>query len=70
MLQEIEKKAGLSNIARLFEAIPYAKQVHATHHTRNLEALNDAPENLKTCIQGETYAVGEMYPVFNPAATF
>jgi rubrerythrin len=68
MLQEIAEKAALPNIARLFKAISYAEQVHATNHARNLGILKDTADNLETCIQGETYAVEEMYPVFNATA--
>lgn len=32
MFQEIAEKARLPNIARLFKAISYAEQVHATNH--------------------------------------
>jgi rubrerythrin len=68
MFHEIAEKAGLPNIARLFKAISYAEQVHATNHARNLGILKDTSDNLETCIQGETYEVEEMYPVFNATA--
>jgi rubrerythrin len=68
MFQEIAEKAGFPNIARLLKAISYAEQVHATNHARNLGTLKDTPDNLETCIQGETYEVEEMYPVFNATA--
>lgn len=68
MFQEIAEKAGFPSIARLFKAISYAEQVHATNHARNLGILKDTPDNLETCIQGETYEVEEMYPVFNATA--
>jgi rubrerythrin len=68
MFHEIAEKAGLPNIARLFKAISYAEQVHATNHAHNLGILKDTSDNLETCIQGETYEVEEMYPVFNATA--
>jgi len=68
IFREIAEKEGLPNIARLFEAIAYAEQVHATNHGRNLGVLKETEGNLETCIQGETYEVEEMYPVFNATA--
>ncbi len=68
MFQQIAEKAGIPNIARLFEAVAYAEQVHATNHARNLGILRDISGNLETCIEGETYEVEEMYPVFNATA--
>jgi rubrerythrin len=68
IFSEIAGKEGMPNVARLFEAIAYAEQVHATNHGRNLGLLKKTEGNLETCIQGETYEVEEMYPVFNATA--
>jgi rubrerythrin len=61
---------GQPNLARLFRAIAYAEQVHATNHFRELGNIKDAPGNLQTCIDGETFEVDEMYPVYQNAADF
>uniref|UniRef100_A0A7V1EIH7 Rubrerythrin family protein n=1 Tax=candidate division WOR-3 bacterium TaxID=2052148 RepID=A0A7V1EIH7_UNCW3 len=70
IFSEIAEKEGKPNIARLFKAIAYAEQVHATNHARNLGIVKKTPENLQTGIDGETYEVEEMYPVFNNTAKF
>lgn len=70
IFSEIAEKEGLPNIARLFKAIAYAEQVHATNHARNLGITKKTPDNLQTGIDGETYEVEEMYPVFNNTAKF
>jgi rubrerythrin len=70
IFSEIAEKEGKPNIARLFKAIAYAEQVHATNHSRNLGIVKKTPENLQTGIDGETYEVEEMYPVFNNTAKF
>ncbi|MCX7994812.1 MAG: rubrerythrin family protein [candidate division WOR-3 bacterium] len=70
IFSEIAEKEGMPNIARLFKAIAYAEQVHATNHARNLGLIKKTPDNLQTGIDGETYEVEEMYPVFNNTAKF
>lgn len=67
--QEAEKK-GMPNLARLFRAIAYAEQVHATNHFRELGKVGDATANLQSCIEGENFEVTEMYPVYLNAAEF
>jgi len=67
---DVAEKAGYKNIARLFRAISYAEQVHATNHYRNLGMIKDTEDNLQVAIDGETYEVEEMYPVFNEVAKF
>jgi len=64
IFSEIAEKEGYKNIARLFRAIAYAEQVHATNHARELGIIQKTPDNLETGIQGETYEVEEMYPAF------
>jgi rubrerythrin len=59
---------GRPNLARLFRAISYAEQVHATNHFKSLGDLRDSSNNLKMAIDGETYEVEEMYPAFNEVA--
>lgn len=58
------EKEGHPNVARLFRAIAYAEQVHATNHFKALGELATTQENLGQAIAGETYEVEEMYPAF------
>jgi rubrerythrin len=72
------EKDGLPNVARLFRAIAYAEQVHATNHFVRLRqeagghlvasmaefGLGGTPENLVGAIGGETFEVEEMYPAY------
>jgi rubrerythrin len=67
--QEAEKKS-LPQLSRLFRAIAYAEQVHATNHFRELDHIGDAAANLQSCIDGEHFEVTEMYPVYHLAAGF
>jgi len=67
---EKAEKDGQPNLARLFRAIAYAEQVHATNHFRELGNIRDAAGNLQACIDGEHFEVTEMYPVYQSAAEF
>jgi rubrerythrin len=64
------EEEGFSNVARLFRAIAYAEQVHATNHYRELGMINSSPQNLQVAIDGETFEVEEMYPAYNKVAEF
>lgn len=69
-------KEGFENVARLFRAIAYAEQVHATNHLErspkvDTTALGGAPfgvgttsENLQFGIDGENFEISEMYPAY------
>ena len=57
-------KAGRPNIARLFQAIAYAEQVHATNHLRELGGIGDTVANLQAAIDGENFEVDEMYAAY------
>lgn len=59
---------GLTELARMFRAIAYAERVHAGNHLEVLGKLKGASDNIQSCIEGETYEIEEMYPVFNAAA--
>lgn len=75
---EVADKEGFKNVARLFEAIAYAEQVHARNHLKVLKnefkdykACGGAPiglgktsENLDLAINGEEFEVNEMYPAY------
>ncbi len=69
---------GFPNVARLFEAIAFAEQVHAGNHFRELAdengdslvasmvgfGLGKTVENLGGAIDGELFEVTEMYPAY------
>ncbi len=65
---EVAEREGKPNIARLFRAIAYAEQVHATNHLRELAGIKGTPENLEEAIAGETFEVEEMYPAYDAVA--
>ena len=62
------EEEGFPNVSRLFKAISYAEQVHATNHFDVLGMIRGSTDNLQTAIDGETYEVNEMYPAFNTVA--
>ncbi|HSJ55168.1 MAG TPA: rubrerythrin family protein [Anaerolineae bacterium] len=57
-------KEGKPNIARLFEAIAHAEQVHALNHLRELNVVCSTADNLQAAIDGENFEVDEMYAAF------
>jgi rubrerythrin len=73
---------GFPTVARLFRAIAYAEQVHATNHFRHMRdergaaltvahagfGLGPTAQNLEIAIGGEEFEVNEMYPVYKQAA--
>ena len=59
---------GYPNVARLFKAISFAEQVHATNHFRTLGDLGSSSDNLDSAISGETFEVEEMYPAYDAVA--
>jgi rubrerythrin len=78
------EKEGFPNVARLFWAIAFAEQVHATNHFQQLReakgaaltvagagfGLGPSADNLDVAIEGEEFEVAEMYPVYKAAADF
>lgn len=62
------EKEGKANTARLFRAIAYAEQVHATNHFRELGGISDSAANLQEAINGETFEIEEMYPAYDAVA--
>ena len=68
IFSEIAENKGFPNIARLFRAIAYAEQVHATNHAKNLGMIKTTRENLQAGIDGETFEVEEMYPAYDSIA--
>jgi len=75
---------GFPNVARLFRAIAFAEQVHATNHFAALAnevgpaaqdsggvfGLGPTGQNLAGALAGETFEINEMYPVYLNAAEF
>ncbi len=68
IFSEMAEKEGYHNIARLFKAIAFAEQVHATNHARNLAMIKETESNLQAAIEGETFEVEEMYPAYDAIA--
>jgi len=68
IFSEKAEKENKDNLARLFKALAFAEQVHATNHYRALGEINDSSKNLQVGIDGETYEVEEMYPAYNTIA--
>ncbi|MBF0478432.1 MAG: rubrerythrin family protein [Candidatus Omnitrophica bacterium] len=64
------EKDGKVNIAKMFRAIAYAEQVHATNHLKVLMGVGTTPENLQKAIDGENFEVAEMYAVYDVDAKF
>jgi rubrerythrin len=76
------EKEGFRQVARLFRAIAFAGKVHATNHFKRMDrklsnALGEAPfgsgttsQNLQYGIDGETFEIEEMYPVYREVAKF
>ena len=78
------EKQAMPNIARLFRAVAYAEQAHATNHFRELGGhpggatvpagavfgLGTVVENLQGAIDGEVHEIEQMYPVYLNAAKF
>jgi rubrerythrin len=58
------EKESKPNLARLFQAIAYAEQVHATNHLRELGGIGNTVGNLEAAISGENFEVDEMYAAY------
>jgi rubrerythrin len=81
---DMAAKEGFPNVARLFKAISFAEQVHATNHFREIDGdtmgasvtaggifgTNKTADNLRGAIMGEVHEVEQMYPVYLNAAEF
>jgi len=81
---DLAEKEGFPKVARLFRAISYAEQVHATNHFRaiggdtadatvtagGIFGPNRTADNLKGAIMGEQHEVEQMYPVYLNAAEY
>lgn len=72
------QEEGYPNVARLFLAIAFAEEVHASNHFHELAAesgdflvasmagfgLASTEENLQGAIDGENFEVNQMYPAY------
>ncbi|HVP15848.1 MAG TPA: rubrerythrin family protein [candidate division Zixibacteria bacterium] len=80
---ERAEKSGWPNVARLFGAISIAERIHAGNHFRNILTKGGAQtvsaavfgarntsEDLQAGIDGETFEINEMYPVYKAVAQF
>ena len=65
---EVAEREGFPNVAKLFRAIAYAEQVHATNHARTLGLVNKTMENLQAAMDGENFEVDEMYAAYDVVA--
>jgi rubrerythrin len=75
-------KDGFPNVGRLFRAIAWAEQIHATSHFVTLRnqvggaepragagfGLGPTAQNLGIAIEGEDFEVAEMYPAYKAVA--
>ncbi len=62
------EQEGHKDVARLFRAIAYAEQVHATNHLKELGAVKSTEENLQAAREGENFEIEEMYPAYKAVA--
>ncbi|MFO8133297.1 MAG: rubrerythrin family protein [Thermoplasmatota archaeon] len=68
LFADIAAKQGMPNIARMFRSIAYAELVHARNHYKALGEMGDTEDNLATAVDGETFEIEEMYPVYKQTA--
>lgn len=77
------REEGYPNVVRLFTAVAFAEQVHASNHYRNIMSKGGSAtistavfgsrttsENLQAGIDGETFEINEMYPAYKKVAEF
>lgn len=60
---------GFGNVAKLFRAISYAEQIHASNHLKVFAGVQGTAENLQAAIDGENFEVEEMYPAYDAIVT-
>ncbi len=72
---------GFPNVARLFTAVAFAEEVHASNHYKNIMSKGGSAtvsaavfgsrstlEDLQAGIDGETFEINEMYPAYKTVA--
>lgn len=81
---DVAEKEGFCNVGKLFRAVSFAEQVHATSHFVVLKDVTGAflvdsvagfgigrtLDNLSAAVDGENFEINEMYPVYLNAAEF
>jgi rubrerythrin len=60
----LAEREGFPNVARLFRAVSFAEEKHASAHLRALSGTGATAANLEAAIGGETFEVNEMYPAY------
>ena len=65
---EQARKDGFPNVGKLFLAVSFAEQVHASNHLKVLGELKSTKENLEAAVGGENFEVEEMYPAYDAVA--
>jgi rubrerythrin len=65
---DVARREGKLGVARLFDAVSYAEQVHATGHLRTLGGIGKTEANLAAAFEGETFEIDEMYPAYDAVA--
>ena len=75
---DVAEEEGFPNVARLFRAISFAEEVHASNHFKELGhvageflvasvagfGLGETAENLQGAIDGENFEIEQMYPAY------
>lgn len=61
-------KKGLKKLANLFKAISHAEFVHAKAHFIAMKKLGDSAANIQAALDGESFEIDEMYPVYHATA--
>lgn len=81
---DVAEKEGFPRIARLFRAVSFAEQIHATSHFAVLKdemgafavdamagfGIAHTKDNLDNALEGENFEINEMYPVYKHTAEF
>jgi len=79
---QVADKEGLPQVARLFRAISFAEEIHASNHLKKMDrksapmageapfGLGTTSQNLEFGIMGETFEIQEMYPVYYEVAKY
>jgi rubrerythrin len=81
---DVAEKEGFANVAKLFRAVSFAEQIHATGHFSVLKddkgasvvtsmagfGIGRTQENLENALEGETFEIQEMYPTYKNTAEF
>ena len=81
---DVAEKEGFPNVAKLFRAVSFAEQIHATSHYVALKDVGGAfsvdsmagfgigktRDNLAGAVEGETFEINEMYPTYKNTAEF